>query len=543
MPADPPPPTGAPSPSVEIWRDDEGVLVSGSPENVKTLVAQLTEIGGAQLATSPVAPTEALAVFATGFADGATSSQYVRFTDESKRLLEQFGAVPNGKGGFHTMVMGDQGIAGNLEWVASSAGPERALAFQSAAIGLALRTAVKNVEAAVARVEDKVDQVVALLRAERLGNVLGDRRTLDGLVGHLDAGDPLSAADWSSIAALGPAITRDLEKLRAHLRTQVEEVDGSWRPRERASQANELLTEGMLTETLGLVLLAEHNYSQWQHLRIQRIADSEPEKLEAAVRQAKEAMQGHLNADQEFLAQFEAVQDTILQPRDLDGFAFIQNGKLGRAENELAELTKWFADQRLLEFEAVDQRDRPGLKDSAVGVIGAGVSRLPSIDRPKLERPDWSRRSNSAADEPADEPSAQTSGVDDPHPYRWAVDGPPLGTWRTFEGTFSNVMSTQISFLADGTGTVEYRSGFSNEDVPIRWRHLGPGELWIANVDDEGEALDPAEHGDVFRYAVGHQQSDAGSSPVLMNEADGAGWIPAGGFWTFAGPVALVSIS
>lgn len=377
-PSEEPPPPDLDSPAaVELWRDEDGVLVSGSTEAVQSLVAQLTELGGTQLAASPVAPTEALAVFATGFADGATSSQYVRFTPASEQLLEQYGAVPNGTGGFHTFVRGGTGITGNLEWAATGAGPERALAFQTAAIGLALRTAVKNVEAAVARVEDKVDQVVAMLRSERLGNVLGDRRTLDNLVAHLDAGDPLSSADWSSVASLGPAITRDLEKLRAHLRSQVEEIDGSWRPRRRVNEADELLAEGLLTETLGLLLLAEHNFSQWQHLRIQRIADDEPEKLEAAIRQAKTAMQEHLAADQEFLVQFEAAQAVILEPRDHDGFAVIQNRALGRAENELAELTEWFAEQRLLDHDSAGRRDRPGLRDSVGGVIDAGWSRLP----------------------------------------------------------------------------------------------------------------------------------------------------------------------
>lgn len=383
-----------PSNAVELWRDDEGVLVAGTPEDVKALVAALTALGGVRVAASPVAPADALAVFLTGYADGATSGQYIRFTDDSMALLEKHGAVPNGKGGFHSLVRDDAGIVGNLEWVASGAGTERALAFQSAAVGLALRTAVKSVEAAVTRVEDKVDQVVGLMRAERLGNVLGDRRTLDRLVDHLDAGDPLTATDWSSIASLGPTISRDLERIRAHLRTQIEEVDGSWRPRERASEADHLLAKGMLTETLGVLLLAEHNHSQWQRLRIQRIADAEPENLEAAVRQAKAAMQEHLAADQEFLTLFASVQEQLFEPRDLDGLAVIQSRRLSRAEIELSDLTNWFANQRLLDFEASELRERPGLRQSVSGVIDAGRSRLPDVPKP--------RRREDAEPDPAD---------------------------------------------------------------------------------------------------------------------------------------------
>ncbi len=374
----PPPPIGAaPSHAAELWNDEDGVLVSGSAEAVRDVVAMLTEVGGGELATSPVAPADALAVFATGFADGATSMQYIRHTPHSAALLQRHGAIPDGAGGYHSFVRNATGIEGNLDWELMSAGPERALAFQTAAVGLALRTAVRNVELAVERVEDKVDHVIAMLRSERLGSVLGDRRTLDGLIAHLDAGDPLTSADWSSVAALGPAITRDLEKLRAHLRTQLDDADGSWRPRQRANAAAQLLAEGMLAETLALLVVAEHNFSQWQHLRVHRIASDEPERLDAAVRQAKLAMRGHLAEDQRLLEQFQATQSQLLEPAALDGLAPLQTRALRRAEGELGQLAAWFAEQRLLDFEAVDPRDRPGLRESIGSLIEGGLERTP----------------------------------------------------------------------------------------------------------------------------------------------------------------------
>ena len=378
-PDDPPPPTAeSRTQEIVLWNDEDGILVSGSADAVRDLVAKFGEVGGTHIAASPVAPADALAVFATGYADGATSSQYVRFTPASERLLQEYGAVPNGRGGFHTFVRGEKGIAGNLEWVATGAGPERALAFQTAAVGLALRTAVKNVEVAVERVEDKVDHVIAMLRSERLGSVLGDRRTLDALVSHMDAGDALTAADWSSVAALGPTITRDLEKLRAHLRTQLEEAESSWRPRQRAKAADELLAEEMLSETLALLLVAEHNFSQWQHLRVHRIADAEPEHLEAAVRQARAAMRDHLDQDQAFLDQFLRAQAKLLEPKAIDVLAPVQRGALSRAEDQLRSLAKEFADQRLLDFAPADRYNRPELRGTIGGIVGDAWGHVPS---------------------------------------------------------------------------------------------------------------------------------------------------------------------
>lgn len=394
-PDDPPPPTAeARVHEIELWNDEEGILVSGSPDAVRDLVARLSEVGGSHLSTSPVAPADALAVFTTGYADGATSMQYIRHNPNGAALIGQFGAVPTGAGGYRSFVPGGADVDGYLDWDLVTPGPERALAFQTAAVGLALRTAVRNVELAVERVEDKVDQVVAMLRAERLGSVLGDRRTLDALIDHLDAGDPLTAADWSSIAALGPAITRDLEKLRAHLRTQLEKVDGSWRPRQRANTAGQLLAEGMLSETLALLVVAEHNFSQWQHLRLHRIAHDEPERLPAAVRQAKAAMRDHLAEDQKLLEQFHESQAAVLEPLALDGLAPLQTRALRRAEAELDQLTTWFAEQRLLDYESTGPRERPGLRSSIGSLVEGGLDRVPrrrsdrgvaELESPELE--------------------------------------------------------------------------------------------------------------------------------------------------------------
>jgi hypothetical protein len=255
---------------------------------------------------------------------------------------------------------------------------------------LALRTAVKNVEAAVERVEDKVDHVIALLRAERLGSVLGDRRTLDSLVAHVETVDPLTSTDWSSVAAIGPAITRDLEKLRAHVRSQLNEVNSSWRPRQRVNATDKLLAQGLLAETLALLIVAEHNFSQWQHLRIHQVANNEPDRLEATVRQAKAAMHDHLAEDQVLLEQFHQAQAQILEPAIFDGLAPLQTRALRRAEHDLGQLSAWFAEQRLLDFEPANLRDRPDIRQSLGSLLEGGLDRVPLRRSPQPERSELS---------------------------------------------------------------------------------------------------------------------------------------------------------
>lgn len=388
----------AASEKVEIWRDTEGVLVMGPPPSIEAVVNSLRG-NRDRSAVSPVVSTESAAIAATAAATLASdSSSYVRLTPESLRLLEQHGAVPNGTGGLHAFVQADNGqIVGNLEFVASNVGPEQALAMQSAAIGLALRTAIKDVEAAVARVEDKVDQVVALLRADRLGSVMGDLRTLERLVEHLDAGEPLTGADWESVASLGPAISRDLERVQAHLWSLVEEVEGSWRPKQRLSEADELLADGLLAESLDLLLVAEHNVCQWQRLRLQRIADTEPHNLESAVRLARATLADHLTSDQEFIDAFVRAQNLVLESKQLDGLAVFQNRALGRAEDDLIDLTEWFAGQRTLDYEPVETGQRPGVTDSARVLLNRGRSEFfDAVDRVPRPARFWSEDDSSA---------------------------------------------------------------------------------------------------------------------------------------------------
>jgi len=129
----------------------------------------------------------------------------------------------------------------------------------------------------------------------------------------------------------------------------------------------------------------------------------------------------------------------------------------------------------------------------------------------------------------------------DSHPLAWAVAGPPIGEWRTAEGTFSNVMGAVISFLPDGTGTVMYYSGMSGDlHRALLWEQPAPGELKIYQVDADFPEPESANDWDRFRYRVQDREFDLGRGPVLVNDGVEDGWLKAAGFWTFDGPISLV---
>lgn len=332
----------------------------------------------------------------------ATSCDYVRHTARSLALLREHGVVPAGESGvFRSFVRGQRGtFAGNLDWSPVRLGPERALALQTAAVGLALRTAVKQVEAAVERVEGKVDRIAKLVRAERLGTAIGNHHTLGALVGRVDAEGTISATDWSSVAALGPAIVEDIEALRAYIRSELAEAKGGWRPRGRADDALELLKKDLVVESFSLLVVAEHNLALWQSLRVANVRHRESEHLESVVADAWQTLRFHRGQDQALLDELGVVNVTLTSPARHDGLAPRQSQRLAGASERLDDLTMRFAEQRTLELEPVERSARPGVRDSIGHLAGQAGSAASGL----LGK---FRRRSADGDEPASLPPAQ----------------------------------------------------------------------------------------------------------------------------------------
>jgi hypothetical protein len=118
----------------------------------------------------------------------------------------------------------------------------------------------------------------------------------------------------------------------------------------------------------------------------------------------------------------------------------------------------------------------------------------------------------------------------------WAVDGPPIGVWRTELGTADVLMSDTICFLPDGAGYWLQHSALSGADVfGILWKHVEPGVLgleWLfeAESEDEDEDGDEITFGRV-RYRAATVQTDASAGVHILRDVDGEK------FWWLAGPI------
>ena len=334
---------------VEIVQTGRGVLLRGNADEVANAASEFTRIAPSGARSISAADLGAGAGAAYGFYK--THQQYFQFSGRALELLKKHGALPASDGQYkRSFVLNEaKKFAGNLDWKKVDIGPEQALSIQTAAATLALRAAIKDVLAAIERVEGKVDELVKLVRAERLGSALGDRRTLDSALDLLKESGTVTSTDWAALGPLGPEIVRDIERLRAHITLKLADVKSGLMVRTRVDGAEEL-SEQLLRESMALLIVAEHNFGLWQQLRIAHVQAHDPKQAAAVVASVQQAIEGHYVADQLVLDKISTAAELLMSPTGFEGFEPIQRRRLSRLGGELDETMHWVAEQRNLDL-------------------------------------------------------------------------------------------------------------------------------------------------------------------------------------------------
>lgn len=377
--------------NVELALFDGGMLVRGPSDAVDLIAAELSS-GPGRVRRPPQSVFDGVGAIAGLGGVVGTHGTYFKMSAESIKAVRDANGGKLPAGWIKGVARGDGGsILKHLDLKKVKVNPQQALSLQTAAVGMALRTAIADVLDAVERVEGKVDEIVRLVRAERLGNALGDRRTLSRLVERVQASGTISETDWTSVASMGPAIVRDIEALRSHVRLSIDhEVKRSTGSRLDAAEA--MLDGSRVRESLELLLVAEENHNLWQLLRIAHVRQTERSHLAATIDDARAAIAVDAAADQALVASLGTVLSKLLEPGGTEGIALLQAPKLRSKTDDLAEALDWFADQRLLERDAVPAVAWPGFKDSvhhvrrravegageAVGLVRDVVRRTPA---------------------------------------------------------------------------------------------------------------------------------------------------------------------
>jgi hypothetical protein len=286
------------------------------------------------------------------------------------KLLKAHKVIPGTDGFNRMMVVNSKGkFAGQLQWQRVPLGPSQAMALQMFAVQMALKSAIASVEDAVERVEGKVDEVLALAKADRSGDVVGQNAAVKRLADHLDRHGSLPAADWDAIAGLGPALEITIEKLRAHVKDALVGFDPGQPIQERAKYLDKVVKSNRLGETLQLLVIAEDTLYQWQRLRIARVEETEPQHLETVVQSARDLLRTHIEHDGEVLAHARENLADFARIRPLEIVRFMSTDQLKTNMVTLRDELDSFAVARRSQVIGWTETEDPGIQD-ALSEIG-----------------------------------------------------------------------------------------------------------------------------------------------------------------------------
>lgn len=299
---------------VIVAEDPNGALVIGGDSAVAEFVAQWEAEGTAVTQRTEITGAERAAAISKAVdlgAVGATAARYVRLRRD----------VGVGKGETAVLRLWVRGANGKIlsnkaisPATLTRTNPAALLAV--IAIRAALAQSTQEITEAVQRVEGIAEEVLRLASADRTGDVNGHYRLLRRRVSHLDEGAQLTDTDWSTVAALGPALEVGIERLRDYATRLVRELPTGLKADERATRIERVVKEGRLGEVLRLLVVAEQSLYLWERLRVERVQVSEPQHLDQTIAAAHSALSEHLRADGELvLALHETLGDYgVLQP-------------------------------------------------------------------------------------------------------------------------------------------------------------------------------------------------------------------------------------
>lgn len=385
-------------------------MLAGDRSAIDAFVGSLTKSGGPSNSVRRAAVDVAQAG-ATVASLVASSGEYVRLSERTMSELAKHGPAAAGDSGYFSGVIrkADGSITSHIEWSPANLDPMQALALQQLATTMALRMAIEEVAQAVARVEGKVNDLVDLVKSERLGYAIADHRFLAELIERVDAGGDVSDIDWSTIAHLGADIGRDIEAIRAYIRLRLADEKERRSTRSRAERLEEL-AESKLEVVLAALVLAEHNLATWQRLRIARHATHEPSRLTEVTKSAEKHLTLQQAADQELVTDLENAIDALTESRGLEGLSVTKRKQLIERAEEANDVVDWFAGERMLEVTDSDVQ-QPGFKQSVNELSNRIVrgSRLATAAAkqklPKLGRDDAPMEELEMGDDRADLPA------------------------------------------------------------------------------------------------------------------------------------------
>ncbi|CDP85249.1 MULTISPECIES: hypothetical protein [Mycolicibacterium] len=351
----------------------EGLLVAGDPSEIEAYVERIRGVAGHAVGVIGIDKTS----FgnATGLAAGAMSflgqsAKFVQLHPDSVKAIQKGQLIP-GTDGFYRMMTrsADKKFVSQLQWKQASLTPTRMMSLQMVAVQLALKTAIAEVEASVERVEGKVEEVLRLAHANRSGDVLGDRITINRMVAYLDRHGSFSDADWDSIAGIGPALNRTVEQLRHHADRTLRSFDPSKPIQDRADFIVHAVDSNQLGETLSLLVVSQESLFKWQRLRLARVEATQPEHVQQVLDDARDLLARQLVEDDALFQRAREILEAVAKTEAIDGFRFWSVQGLQRSLPTLREDLDRFGKARRTHMQEWQAFNAPSARDAANAVV------------------------------------------------------------------------------------------------------------------------------------------------------------------------------
>jgi hypothetical protein len=359
---------------VVVSLHDEAVPPGGDASAVESYLARLWAVAGQAMRVAGI--DGAFLAHAASKLVGLTSlladSGHVQLHRDTLDALTEVDPLPVSEGLFRMTTGADAGqLLAQLHWQPAVLGPEVMVSAQMIAVQMALKSAVAQVEDAVRRVEDKVESVLEVARAQRAGDILGNNLTISRMVDSLEKYGSLPDAYWDSVAALGPALNVTVEQLRDHVRRVLASLDHTLSVQQRAEKLRNAVNDNRLGDALSLLVITEESLHKWERLSLARIESTQPEQLLRAIDEARELVDHHLCEDIQIYQHAKEMLDRFATTEAIDGFRFWAVRELAKQRCALRDELDCFATARQHQVETWEDFHIPSLLDAAVATIDA----------------------------------------------------------------------------------------------------------------------------------------------------------------------------
>lgn len=332
-----------------------GILILDGPQ---TVVDRLIAGDPALRAARPVHPSSpaglgALASLLPLVGSVGGSTQTVFQLNETGQALFESGALSSAGDGFYRLFgqAADGKIIGHGALKPLTMAPQQAMAAQLAVVTIALTAAIKEVQEAVERVEEKVDLLRDLLEAGREGEIIGANRALRRRAEHLGFDGAMSDADWHAIDGVGVQVEQQIEQLRSYIRKRLAAAEDEGRKISGRLEAVEIAKD--VSETLALLLVAQDSLFLFQQLRVLRIKDTESEHVQAAIDESRTLLDQHFEEDADLVLRLRTLVAERVEVEALEMVRFLTAASIVRLAPQVDDSLAWYASQRGLPYDAI----------------------------------------------------------------------------------------------------------------------------------------------------------------------------------------------